>query len=115
MPVTKKKKRTLIVDVRKDHYDVYVGRRDSGMHYGNPFTHYPIAGTCAAIHVRTREEAVARFETWVRGESDRDVEPRRREWILGNLEALRGRVLGCYCAPELCHANVLIRLAEERR
>jgi hypothetical protein len=27
---------------------------------------------------------------------------------------LRGRTLACWCAPELCHGDVLAELADER-
>jgi hypothetical protein len=52
--------------------------------------------------------------------ADRDqMVGRYRDWILGRaslLERLRsgeltGRALGCWCAPEACHADVLAELA----
>jgi len=46
-----------------------------------------------------------------------------REWLRDQPELLRriregeltGRALGCWCAPEPCHADVLAELAEEAR
>jgi hypothetical protein len=43
-------------------------------------------------------------------------QPRRhlplRADLLGRLGELRGKALGCWCAPELCHADVLAKLLE---
>lgn len=34
--------------------------------------------------------------------------------LTGNLSTLRGKALGCWCAPEPCHGDVLKRRAEDR-
>jgi hypothetical protein len=34
------------------------------------------------------------------------------EKLLKDLHELKGKNLGCYCAPQLCHGNVLIDLVE---
>lgn len=77
-------------------------------HFGNPFTHMNVPGT---VRVGSREEAIARFRTWLDGTSDQDVQQKRRQWILDNLHTLRGRDLMCYCAPLPCHGDVLAELA----
>jgi hypothetical protein len=46
---------------------------------------------------------------------------RYEPWLLGNdalmaaLSELRGKVLGCWCAPRACHGDVLMRLANAPR
>lgn len=39
---------------------------------------------------------------------------RRRPALLARLEDLRGKALGCWCAPEACHADALIEELERR-
>lgn len=93
---------------------VYIGR---GSVYGNPFTHLPIGHTRAAVQVATREEAVAEFENWLRGDPRwAQIEPERRERILKELPLLpEDAVLACYCKPKSCHGDVLVRLYYELR
>lgn len=102
---------TSVVNLRYKRGEVYVGRRDTGMHFGNPFSHQ--RGTLAKVRVASREEAIARFRTWLEGATDQDVEPERRAWILTNVPLLRGKVLMCYCKPKLCHGDVLAAMADE--
>jgi hypothetical protein len=87
-----------------DRWDVLIGR---GSLYGNPFSH--LKNTRAAVQVDTREEAIEAFRLWMT--SDLEIpgwqKPTRRQVI-----ALRGKRLGCYCAPKACHGDVLLELAE---
>jgi len=82
---------TRVVDLRKEGYDVYIGR---GSKWGNRF----VMGRDG-----NREEVIAKY----------------REWILGNDELLRclgelkNKVLGCYCKPFACHGDVLVEMIDE--
>lgn len=101
-----------VVNIAHTPCDIYVGRRmNIAEHYGNPFSHK--ANTQGLVKVESRDEAVACFELWITGEAFEEVEPHRRKWILENLSVLRGKKLGCYCAPAKCHGEVLERLAEQ--
>ena len=71
---------------------VYVGR---GTPWGNPF----VIGTHG-----TREVVIAKFTRYAHKRLE--LEP---EW----LDSLRGKDIVCWCAPEPCHADVLLRLANE--
>ena len=93
--------------------DLDITRRRSGMHFGNPFSHSP--GTLACVRVASREDAVTRYRSWLRGETDLDLEPERRAWILECLPALTDAVLVCRCKPAACHGDVLVELIEETR
>ncbi len=80
---------------------VYVGRPSK---WGNPFTHQGDRRPTLASHfVATRAEAVARYEEWVRAQPH----------LMAALDELRGKVLGCWCAPLPCHADVLVKLLRE--
>ena len=82
--------RTRVVHCRRERYDVYVGRPSP---WGNPF----LIGRDG-----TREEVVAKYAVWVR------TQPHP----LARIAELSGKTLGCWCAPLLCHADVLARLAD---
>lgn len=50
----------------------------------------------------TREEVIAKYEKYLRAQPA----------LMASLPYLRGKVLGCWCAPEPCHGDVLARLAD---
>ncbi len=104
---------TKVVNKNVEEYDIYIGRKKQGMHFGNPFSH--LDGVPNTIKVKTRDEAVNCFKLWITGHGFRNVEPDRREWILANLEKLRGKRLGCFCSPLLCHGNIYAELLNDER
>ena len=84
----------------KEPDDVYVGRPTK---WGNPFTHLPSESTRAIYQVETREQAVEAYENWIIS----------HENLLNDLQELKGKNLVCWCHPKRCHAEVLLRLANE--
>ena len=90
---------TRVVNCRKEPYEVYIGR---GSKWGNPWTHLPLEGTQAQWHVETREEAIQAYERYLL-----DSE------LIHDLHELKGKVLGCHCKPQLCHGDILARLANQ--
>lgn len=73
---------------------VYVGRPTV---YGNPF----VIGKDG-----DREQVIERFAYWISRAEQVDLVNRvRRE--------LAGKNLACWCAPERCHADVLLRIAND--
>jgi len=72
---------------------VYIGR---GSKWGNPFR-IGADGDRAAV--------IARHAAWLRGQHD----------LLRALDELRGKDLVCFCAPQACHGDVLLRLANASR
>lgn len=82
-----------VVHCKRDPYDVYVGRPSK---WGNPF----VIGRDG-----TRLEVVAQYRSWVL----------KQPALLAALSELRGKVLGCWCAPLACHGDVLLELANENQ
>lgn len=81
---------------------VYVGRPSK---WGNPYTHVTGGDTLASYLVENRDSAVAAYERYAREQLRRDP-----TW----LDDLRdAEVLICWCAPLLCHGDVLVRLIQE--
>ena len=79
---------------------VYVGRavRRGGWHleassFANPFRPGPDG---------PRDEVLDRYRSWIANRPD----------LLARLPDLKGRRLGCWCAPRPCHADVLAELAD---
>lgn len=72
---------------------VYVGR---GSKWGNPFR-IGADGDRAAV--------IASHARWLRDQHD----------LLRALDELLGRDLVCFCAPQACHADLLLRLANGTR
>lgn len=79
----------LVVNTRREKCDVYVGRPTK---WGNPF----ILGADG-----NRADVVRKYAEWLPTQAG----------LMASLGELRGKVLGCYCAPDDCHADVLARLA----
>lgn len=89
-------KKTTVVNIKKgEWYDVYIGRPGK---WGNPFI--------LNKYARNRTQTVERFRKWIT-EGD-------GQHLLADLDELRGKRLGCYCAPRKCHGDVLAELADRR-
>ena len=100
----------LVVHHRKAPYDVFIGRTRRGNRWSNPFTDQS-ADTLAAVRVGSRAEAIAAYRDWLTGvRSVPGMTPPRRDQII---RELRGRVLGCWCAPRSCHGDVLAAIAND--
>lgn len=90
---------TTVVNCKKSEYDVYIGR---GSKWGNPFSHLDYGS--AEFKVESREEAVRKYEEWIRNKPD----------LLACLDELKGKRLGCFCRPKFCHGDVLVKLLYEK-
>ena len=82
-----------VVHCKREPFDVYIGRPSK---WGNPF----VVGKDG-----TREEVVAKYRRW--------LETERQDLMWSAPKELRGKVLGCWCAPKSCHGDVLLRLANQ--
>jgi hypothetical protein len=81
--------RKLVVNVRNSQYDVYIGR---GSKWGNPF----VIGKDG-----NRNDVCKKYEQYLLSRQD----------LVAALPELKGKVLGCYCAPLACHGDLLSFLA----
>lgn len=88
--------RARVVHCKREPYDVLIDRTTK---WGNP---YPVPK--GYDRVADPERILERYEEHVRSRPD----------LVEALPELRGKVLGCWCAPQRCHGDVLVRLAEER-
>lgn len=91
-----------------DSNNVYIGRR--GIVFVDS-VRYPKCDSIWANPFKvgkdyTREESIRKYEEYIREKLERD-----NTWHL--LESLRGKCLGCWCKPEACHGDVLLKLLSE--
>lgn len=80
-----------VVHCKRSKYDVYIGRPGP---WGNPFE----IGKDG-----TREVVVEKYAEWIFTQPDL-IEKAKKE--------LKGKVLGCWCSPNLCHGDVLVTISE---
>ena len=57
----------------------------------------------------TREKAIKDFEAYIRDKIDKDTEG----VMMSELLKLKGKTLGCWCAPLGCHGDVLLKMIDE--
>lgn len=90
---------TRVVNLRKEKYDVYIGRAGKGKdgYFGNPF---PLESE------EDREAVIDQYRIYFNGRITADHDFKRR------ILELKGKVLGCFCKPKLCHGDVIVEFLE---
>ncbi len=78
----------------RNGYDVYIGRAGRGEdgYFGNPFY---------LNSENEREEVLTKYRKWFYERLAIDNEFKQR------VEQLKGKRLGCFCSPKLCHGDVI--------
>jgi hypothetical protein len=93
---------------RREPFDVYVGRPGSGREgpWGNPIFFGKPCPRCGFVHPSTpvgRVDLLHCFaRMFLRRVADDPV------WGAQVFAALKGKRLGCFCAPQPCHAAVYV-------
>lgn len=89
--------KTRVVNLYKEAYDVYIGRPGKGQegYFGNPFQ---LVNT---KDLAERQRVVEQYADYFSERLEKDQEFKRR------VHALRGKTLGCFCAPNVCHGDVI--------
>jgi hypothetical protein len=80
-----------VVNIDKESYEVFIGRPSK---WGNPFK---------IGEDYTRQEAIDKHAEWIMHQAE----------LLRQIGELKGKILGCYCKPEICHGDILLKLANE--
>ena len=81
---------TTVVHCKRDKYDVYIGRPSK---WGNPF---------AIGRDGNRDEVIRKYREYIMNNKE----------LLGMLDELKDKTLGCWCSPKSCHGDVLVELLE---
>ena len=80
-----------MVHCKRARYDVYIGRPSP---WGNPFK---------IGRDGDRSTVIQKYRTWLLTQPS----------LLARIPELRGKVLGCWCAPLPCHGDVLAQIADD--
>lgn len=93
---------TRVVNLRKEPYDVYIGRPGHGLsgYFGNPVIPDKQCPVCGDVH--KRGHTLGCYRTYLEGRVEQDDEFRDR------VVDLHGKTLGCFCKPKPCHGDVLV-------
>jgi len=83
---------TKVVHCEKEFFDVYIGRPSK---WGNPYS----IGKDGS-----RKEVIEKYEKYIL----------ENEELLNSLDELEGKILGCWCKPNACHGDVLVKLIQNR-
>jgi len=88
-----------VVHCKQSDYDVYIGRGQCPKtgkmgKWGNPY----LIGKHG-----NRQQVIEKYRQYLFSSPD----------LLRALPELKGKVLACWCAPEPCHGDVLLELAED--
>ena len=86
--------KTIVVNLRKEKYDVYIGR---GSIFGNPFRMYKES---------ERKSVIEKYETYFIDKITND------EHFASAVYDLKGKILGCYCKPLDCHGDIIVNYLE---
>lgn len=89
-----------VVHCKREQFDVYIGRPSA---FGNPYSHKD--GTRAQFKVASRDEAVEAYRRWLWKKMESDAAFKQ------DVATLAGKTLGCWCAPQRCHGDVLAQAA----
>ena len=96
---------TKVVNIKNSNFDIYIGRGGHGQdgYFGNDH----LIGYCRNCdQVHDREKSIMAFKNDFNHRIDRDLKCRSR------VESLKGKRLGCFCAPLDCHGDVYVEWLE---
>lgn len=101
---------TRVVNIRRSAFDVYIGRVGKGYdgYFGNPHVVGQRCTRCGEVH-DTGSSTLPCFADYFRARIGQDAEFRMR--VLG----LAGKRLGCFCAPNCCHGDVIAAFLNRSR
>lgn len=86
-----------VVHCKRSKFDVYIGRPSP---WGNPF---PVPSK-NYDREKDPDRILERYEEHVRGS----------KFLMAKLHELEGKVLACWCAPQRCHGDILVRIVDEQ-
>lgn len=84
---------TKVVNLKTDEYNIYIGR---GSIFGNPFE---------IGRDGSRMEVIEKYEKWF---NSLVKDPKFNKELL----KLKNKTLGCFCHPEICHGDIIVKYLE---
>ena len=98
-----------VVNLRKAPYTVYIGRAGHGLDgtFGNPVKLNTQCIICGEAHT-TRGSTLPCYEHYLIKKLESSSAFRRRFLTLKDND-----VLGCFCKPDACHGDVMVKVWKE--
>jgi len=98
---------TKVVNIYKEKYDIYIGRpgKNQDGYFGNPVALGKLCPICQNTHI-DRGSTLPCYKKYFESRLQNDNEFKSR------IFTLRGKTLGCFCAPLPCHGNVIAEYLE---
>lgn len=81
-----------VVHCQNETYDIYIGRPSK---WGNPYS---------IGQDGNRKEVIKKYEQYILKNKD----------LMNSLHELEGKILGCWCKPNSCHGDVLVKLLNNK-
>jgi hypothetical protein len=93
---------TTVVNLRRQEYDVYIGRPGHGHegYFGNPHRSNSPCIRCSRTHTKPGD-TIPCFREYFEERLANDPEYKRR------VMELAGKRLGCFCVPGPCHGRII--------
>lgn len=103
-------------DVSMDDGYFYVARsKTMKSPLANPFTFNGKRSSLAKLSFKTREQAIAAYEAYFDAMYGKDDEfTKAFDEIYEYYKAGNDVILGCFCAPEPCHASIIAKKLQQK-
>lgn len=85
------------INRKRDNFTLYIGREFGGLpqsKWNNPFHLWQCSG---------RIDCLRKYEEYIRDDAE----------LMAAIPELKDQVLGCWCYPDFCHGDVLVKLYNE--
>ena len=94
---------TITVNMDKEQCDIYVGRPSKGVDgkFGNPIIPGLRCEECLITHTK-EEDTLNCFRKYFIRKISKDI------YFKEDILSLKGKRLGCFCAPKPCHSDIII-------
>ena len=103
----RKNKMMRVVNLYKEKYDVYIGRRGRGQdgYFGSPIIIGSPCPMCNNTH-KDNGSTLPCYKQYL------EIRIRKDDIFRKRLLALKGKVLGCFCKPKPCHGDVIVEFCK---
>lgn len=100
---------TRVVNLRREKYDVYIGRAGKGQdgYFGNPIRRNAVCPVCGGRH-DTNGSTLDCFRIYFTRRLRDD------SMFRAMVEELKGKRLGCFCKPGPCHGDVIKEYLDDK-
>ena len=99
-PTVVKIKRTY----NKLNFDTYIGRRFTMGGYDLPNSKWANPFKIDKTDDSSRDKVITQYEEYIRNNDE----------LMNSLDELNNKILGCWCKPEACHGDILVKLFNEK-